>query len=133
VAGSKYRNWILVVILVSMPVGLWTVGNELLTPGYCPPYPVLRIPACFVVSFYFILILVSQFIHHRTVSQVLYHFGTFAGLATATWFSLSQLQGNAICPILFSIPLCYAAFVDFLALITLNLVWRINERKFFTD
>ena len=57
-ARSKYRKWIIVLVLVSLPLGLWLIYNELATPGYCPPYAVLGIPACYVVSFYFVLVLV---------------------------------------------------------------------------
>ena len=126
---SKYRTWIIVVVLVSLPAGLWLIYNELTTPGYCPPYPVLGIPACFVVSFYFALILFSQFVKNRALSNLLYQVGAIAGLATAIWFSVNHAQGNVRCPILFAIPVCYAALADFLLLITLNQVRCVDENQ----
>lgn len=126
---SKYRKWIIVLVLVSLPLGLWLIFNELKTPGYCPPYPVVGIPACFVVSFYFALVLVSQLVKNRTLSSILFNVGAIAGLATAIWFSVNHAQGNVQCPIIIGIPLCYAALVDFLVLITLNQVRCIDENQ----
>ena len=126
---NKYRKWIIGVVLVSLPFGLWLIYNELKTPGFCPPFPVLGIPACFVVSFYFALVLVSQFVKNRTTSNLLFQVGTLAGLATAIWFSVNHALGNSQCPILFGIPICYAALVDFLVLVTLNQVRCIDENQ----
>ena len=125
---SKYRKWIIVVVLVSLPFGLWLIYNELKTPGFCPSYPVLGIPACFVVSFYFALVLVSQFVKNRAISNLLFQVGAIAGFATAIWFSVNHAQGNIQCPIVIGIPICYAAFADFLVLITLNQVRCVDEK-----
>jgi len=116
-------------VLVSLPFGLWLIYNELKTPGFCPPYPVLGIPACFVVSFYFALVLVSQFVKNRATSNLLFQVGALAGLATAIWFSVNHALGNIQCPILFGIPICYAALMDFLVLVTLNQVRCIDEKQ----
>jgi len=126
---NKYRKWIIVLVLVSLPFGLWLIYNELRTPGFCPPYPVLGIPACFVVAFYFALVLVSQIIKNRTISNLLFQVGAIAGLATAIWFSVNHALGNVQCPVLFAIPICYAALADFLVLITLNQVRCIDEKQ----
>jgi len=126
---NKYRKWIVAVVLASLPFGLWLIYNELKTPGFCPPYPVLGIPACFVVSFYFALVLVSQFVKYRTISSLLFQVGALAGLATAVWFSVNHAMSNIQCPIVFGIPICYAALVDFLLLITLNQVRCIDEKQ----
>lgn len=127
---SKYRKWILYVLLVSLPFGLWLNYKELVSPGFCPPYPVLGIPTCFVMAFYFVLLLASQFVKNSSISSLLFHFSAIAGLATATWFSLNHWQGNMQCPILFGIPLCYAALVDFLVLIGLDQLRRIDEQHY---
>ena len=126
---SKYRKWIIVVVLASLPFGLWLIYNELKTPGFCPTYPVLGIPACFVVSFYFALVLVSQFVKNRVFSNLFFQVGAIAGFATAIWFSVNHAQGNIQCPILLGIPICYAAFADFLVLIILNQVRCIDENQ----
>jgi len=126
---SHYRKWIIGLVLISLPFGSWLIYNELKSPGFCPTYPVLGIPACFVVSFYFALVLVSQFVKNRTTSNLLFQFGALAGLATAIWFSVNNVLGNVQCPILIGIPICYAALADFLVLITLNQVRCIDENQ----
>lgn len=126
---SKYRKWIVLLVLVSLPFGMWLIFNELKTPGYCPPYPVLGIPACFVVSFYFALVLISQFVQNRTISNLIFQVGAIAGLATAIWFSVNHSLGNLHCPIVVGVPICYAALADFLVLITLNQVRCIDENQ----
>jgi len=124
---SKYRIWIVVVVLASLPFGLWLNYKELVIPGFCPPYPVLGIPTCFVMAFYFALVLVSQFVSNRLFSALLFNVGTIAGLATALWFSANNVLGNLQCPTLSGLPICYAALLDFLVLVTLNQARRIDE------
>jgi hypothetical protein len=125
---SKYQKWIIYLVLASLPFGLWLNYKELVSPGFCPPYPVLGIPTCFVMAFYFAFILVSQFVKYRPISNLLFQVGSIAGLATAIWFSVNHWQGNVQCPILLGIPICYAAFVDFLVLVILNQVRCIDEQ-----
>lgn len=128
---NKYRKWIIYVVLVSLPFGLWLNYKELVSPGFCPPYPVLGIPACFVVAFYFALVLVSQFVPNRSFSTLLFYVGAIAGLATAIWFSVNNALGNLLCPVLFGLPICYAALIDFLVLIALEQVRRIDEKQYY--
>lgn len=124
---SKYRKWIIFVVLVSLPFGLWLNYKELVTPGFCPPYPVLGIPTCFVMAFYLALVLASQFVSNRLFSSLLFNVGTIAGLATAAWFSVNNALGHLQCPTLFGLPICYAALLDFLVLVTLYQARRIDE------
>ena len=125
---SKYRKWIIYVALVSLPFGLWLNYKELVSPGFCPPYPVLGVPTCFVMALYFALVLVSQFIPNRALASLLFNVGAIAGLATAIWFTVNNALGNLHCPTLFALPICYAALVDFLVLIGLNQVRYIDEK-----
>lgn len=117
---NTYRNWIIVISVLSILVIPWLIYNEIQTPGYCPPYPLLGVPTCYVVPVYFGLIVVSQFIRQRLLASLLFQFGAIAGMATAIWFSVNHVLGNLQCPVLFGLPLCFAAFAAFLVLITLN-------------
>lgn len=126
---SKYRKWIIYLVVASLPFGLWLIYNELRSPGYCPPYPLLGFPTCHVVPFFFLLILASQFVSSEKFASLMFQVGAIAGLATAVWFSVNHALGNLQCPILFGIPLCYAALVDFLALITLNQIKCIDQNQ----
>lgn len=118
--NSNYRRWIIYISVISMLVLPWLVYKELGSPGFCPPFPGLGIPTCYLVPLFFLLILGSQFIRAGKLQALAFQSGAIAGLATAIWFSVHQALGKVQCPELFAVPLCYAALAAFLALITLN-------------
>ena len=124
---SRYRSWIILVSAASLLLIPWLVYNELATPGYCPPYPMLGLPTCYVMPVFLILVLASQFVRQSALSSLLFQSGVIAGLATAIWFSVNHVIGNVQCPLLFGIPLCFAALAVFLVLITLNQIRCIDQ------
>lgn len=125
---NPYRKWIVIISSLSLLVGLWLVVNEVRTPGFCPPFPVIGVPTCYLVLVYFLMVLGSQLVDQRYVRSILFQVGAISGFATAIWFSVHQYLGMAQCPVLFAIPLCYVAFFTFLALITLNQAACIDEK-----
>jgi hypothetical protein len=44
---------------------LWLVFNELQTAGHCPTYPLLGIPACYLVLVFFLLVVGAQLVKDR--------------------------------------------------------------------
>ena len=124
---SRYRSWIILVSAASLLLIPWLVYNELATPGYCPPYPMLGLPTCYVMPVFLLLVLASQFVRQSALSSLLFQSGVIAGLATAIWFSVNHVIGNVQCPLLFGIPLCFSALAVFLVLITLNQIRCIDQ------
>lgn len=124
---SKYRQWIIYLSLVSIAVTLWLVYSEIRSPGHCPPYPGIGVPACFMVLLFFGLVLLSQYVSKPGTNKLLFHLGAIPGLFTAVWFSVHQVQGAMQCPQLLGIPLCFVALGVFLLLIVLHQVRCIDE------
>ena len=89
---------------------LLLVINEIRTPCYCPSYPLIGVPACYLVLGYFSLVFLSTL---GKGSRILFLIGSIGGLLTAIWFSTNQLLGNAECPVFLSIPLCFVALATF--------------------
>ena len=117
---NKYRLWIIIFSSFATLVTLWLVYSELTSPGYCPPYPLLGTPTCYLVLVFFSLVLGAQFIKDKNISKILFYGGAVPGLGTAIWFSSNQLLGTAQCPAQFSVPLCFVALLTFIALIALK-------------
>jgi hypothetical protein len=99
---------------------LWLVFNELQTAGHCPTYPLLGIPACYLVLVFFLLVVGAQLVKDRNAGNLMFYSGALAGLGTAIWFSANQILGTARCPVEFDIPLCFVALLTFVALIVLR-------------
>jgi hypothetical protein len=107
------KTWIKILSIIGILVSSALIIQEIQTPCYCPPYPLIGIPACFLVLAFFSLILSSQYIKGQNLSLGLFWGGTIIGFLTAIWFSTNQLLGFAKCPQWFSIPLCFVAFLTF--------------------
>jgi len=126
---NKYRSWIIYLASVSILVTPWLIYNEFRTPGFCPPFPMLGIPTCYLVPVFLLLVIVSQWVTQKNLSSLMFQTGAIAGLATAIWFSVNHVLGNVQCPTLFGLPLCFAALASFLALITLNQIRCIDQNQ----
>lgn len=116
---NKYNRWIILLAVLGIIVALYLVINELVTPRFCPLYPIIGIPACYLVTAFFITAFLSLYIEKAKTSLILYYTACLAGLATALWFSSNQILGNTECPKLLGIPLCFVALLTFLALLIL--------------
>jgi len=127
IMNNKFRPWIIFLSAFGLLITLIVVINEFRTPGFCPCYPLLNVPACYMVSVFFTVVLGSQFIKDARTSSVIFFSGTIVGLVTAIWFSTKQILGTGLCPILFGIPipLCYVAFFVFVALLLLQFKGRV--------
>jgi hypothetical protein len=118
--NNRARTWSISISSLGVLAALWLSVNELNTAGHCPPYPVLGIPACYLVLVFFLLVLGSHFVKDKKIDSFVFYFGALAGLGTAIWFSTNQLLGTARCPIEFGIPLCFLALPTFATLIVLR-------------
>jgi uncharacterized membrane protein len=117
---NRFRPWILVITVLAMLVTLWLVYRESQTAGHCPPYPLLGIPACYMVLGFFCFVLAAQFVKDATTGKLVFYSGALAGILTAVWFSSNQVLGSAQCPRELGIPLCYLALLTFTGLIVLR-------------
>ncbi len=81
------------------------------TPGLCPTYPLLGLPACIVVDVFFVVMLAALLVGSRWSDHGLYGAATLAA-ATSIYFSARELLGLDSCPRLFDIPvpLCFTVF-----------------------
>lgn len=121
---NKTDVWIFIIAVVGIPFTLYLVINELLLPGYCPPYPAIDIPACYLVLLFFLLVLFSRFVKAVRIRNILFFTSCIAGIVTAMWFSTNQIIGNLKCPVILGIPLCYASLLIFSAMLFLGLLKR---------
>ena len=117
---KKYSIWIDLLSLSGIAIAIHLVANELKEPGYCPSYPVISIPACFLVFVFFLLVFITRFIRQSAPAKILFYTASSMGLTTAVWFSVNHLLNRVHCPVLIGIPLCFAALLTFLALIILG-------------
>jgi len=125
---NKYTKTIFVVLLMFLVPTIVLVVINWQEPGLCPPYPFIGLPACLVIGFYFILMLISLFISHKRIGDYLFYVPATIGLLSAIMFSTKQIMGLSQCPTLFNIPLplCYTAVVAFALLLLLK--WK-GEHK----
>lgn len=118
-------------IFIIAQLGFWTSiclsYKQIMTGKFCPP--LFNIPACYFSLLFFILIIVSLFLKEK-LSNYFFYIPAFLGLAMATWFSTLQIFDTTPfiqhCPQFYNIPLCYASFFVFLALIIL---YRFTNKK----
>jgi uncharacterized protein with PQ loop repeat len=110
------RKWIDLLSLAGTAIAIYLLIHERMSPGFCPRYPIIGIPACYLVLVFFILVFVVRYIKGKRVAQIIFWTVCIAGILTAAWFSTSHLLGNLQCPVLLNIPLCFAALLTFLAL-----------------
>lgn len=116
---GKFGKWMIFLAIAGLLTTVYLVVVELIQGDYCPEYPLIRIPACYLVLLYFGLVVTALFIKNIRLARIMYYSGTIAGLVTATWFSASHLLGTSQCPIIIGIPLCFVAFLTFGALLIL--------------
>ena len=99
------------------------------SPGLCPRYPVIGLPACVVVLGYFGLMFSALFIaDDRSGGWLFYGSGALA-LATGISFSLTELTlAGPQCPQVFGIPLPLCFTVPLMVALMLHWAWsgRLN-------
>jgi len=110
--NNTYRKYMLALGIVMLAA---TGGLVLLnagSPGLCPPYPVIGVPACMVMLGYFVLMVSALFVPNDPLGRWLFYVPGALALATGLGFSLKEivLAGDQ-CPQLFGIalPLCFTA------------------------
>lgn len=79
----------------------------------------MNIPACYLVSISFLIIILSEKIN-STKNLLIYYIGSILGLLIAVWFSMMEISNSSICPRLFQIPMCYISLIMFILLILLK-------------
>ncbi len=99
---------------------IYLVVMETMNTGFCPG--LWSIPACYFVLVAFILVLISSFIKNTAAAGFIFYSGSAGGLAIAIWFSYNQIAGLKHCPSLMGLPLCFASFFIFLAIIILGII-----------
>ena len=110
---------IFIISLLGFILALILVLKERKTPGICPKFSV--IPACYIVSFAYVFIVISGVFTLRWLQELFFWSGSIIGLILGIWFSFHNINGNKKCPKFFFFPLCYDSSVVFLLLIILKL------------
>ena len=120
-SGPRYAHTAIVAIAAaSLVLTLWLVYNEITNPPYCPR--IFYIPACFIVSVAYTLVVVSEFIKKREANILMYLIGAGMGAVLAVWFSFNHIAGLEPCPIILSIPMCYASLLACVILIVIKMI-----------
>jgi hypothetical protein len=117
---NRARTWSISISSLGILATLWLSANELNTAGHCPPYPLLGIPACYLVLVFFSFVLGAHLVNDKKISSLMFYSGALAGLGTAIWFSINQILDTAHCPVELGIPLCFVALLTFTTLIVLR-------------
>lgn len=121
---TRYRSSILILALVMLEGTVLLVINEARTPGFCPTYPVLGVPACWVVLVYFATMTVALFVAGAAGATLFFVAGALA-ISTGLFFStLEILTPGQQCPQLFGIPLPLCFTVPPMTGLMLWLGWR---------
>jgi hypothetical protein len=115
---GKLAKAILIISAVGILFSIYLVISEILAPGYCPR--IFQIPACFIVLFSFVCVLVSVFMSGNLFNLVLFFTGADIGIILAVWFSCNQITGLEECPRLFGLPLCFGSLAMFASLIIIK-------------
>lgn len=102
---QKYRNPIIIITLVMVFATTGLIIANASSPGFCPPYPLLGFPACVVMAAYFLIILMSQFVKNKSISNYMFYIPAILAFATGTFFSVKEIMGLSHCPRVFDIPL----------------------------
>ncbi len=119
---QKFHIWNDLLSLSGVAVAIYLVINELIEPGYCPRYPVVEIPACYLVLVFFSIVYSASFVSSIQLANLMFYTASILGIATAVWFSVNHLLNRLQCPVLLEIPLCFAALFTFLALIIVGFI-----------
>ena len=128
---NRYKTPILVLGLLLTGGTILLVFNESQSPGFCPAYPVLGVPACFVVLTYFVLITSTVTVQDSAWSRIFF-FGVGAlAIATGAYFSTLEITTpGPQCPQLFGIPLPLCFTVPGTVALMLFLGWRGLPRRY---
>ena len=106
---------------------LLLVFNESQTPGFCPSYPVLGVPACYVVLVYFTIITTTLFLDDGAIVRILFYGTCALAIITGSYFStLELITPGTQCPQLFGIPLplCFTVAPTIILVLVLGWVGR---------
>jgi hypothetical protein len=119
---NVYQRWIMIVAVMFFVPTCYLIYLNLQNPGFCPPYPLIGLPACVVIAVYFAMILVSLIIKDERVSSYVFFIPALLGLGSGILFSTKQIIGLSYCPTLFEIPLplCFTAVPAFAVLLYLK-------------
>ena len=103
---NPFRPYLLTIGLFTITITLILVSKNTSTPGFCPTYPTLNLPACVVVLIYFIGVTVALLLPYERMSNTLFFtFGTLS-ILTGLYFSTVEITTpGQQCPQLFGIPL----------------------------
>lgn len=120
---DKYINVSLILFILST-IGLVIV--EVQSPGYCPTYPFLNIPGCFVILTYFIIMFLAMQMKGKFGSLLFYIFGVIV-FFSSVYFSYNEVMNLGHCPQAFTIPLplCFTVFPT----MALLLFWKLRADK----
>ena len=101
------------------------VFNDSQSPGFCPAYPVLGVPACYVVLIYFSVVATTLYAAPTRKMQILFFAVGLLAIATGIYFStLEIITPGPQCPRLFGIPLPLCFTVPPTMGLILFLGWR---------
>lgn len=104
------------ILVLGILFAMYLIINDIRMPGYCPSLWI--VPACYPVLVYFLVPLMCSFVQIPHKNIIAYIF-TGAGLITAVFFSLRAISGVGYCPVVFNIPMCFAALLTFTVLLIL--------------
>lgn len=91
---DKYINFILIFMVLATTS---LVVAEIQSPGFCPPYPILRIPACMVMLAYFLIMLLGQNMKGK-IGKYVFLIPTIIAISSATYFSYNEIMDLGHCP-----------------------------------
>jgi hypothetical protein len=108
---ERYFRQMVIISGIMVLATTFVVFLNVRSPGLCPEYPVIGLPACMVVAIYFIAILASLFFKSRAANLIFY-LATSLAFLTSIYFSVKEITGMGSCPRLFDIPLplCFIVF-----------------------
>lgn len=102
---DRFRTIQVVITGALVVSGVGLVAMEMRRPGFCPTYPVLDIPACYVMGLLFLWMFIANFIEQRRAEIAIYFGSGLLALTSSTFFSTQAFLGVGYCPEVFGIPL----------------------------
>jgi hypothetical protein len=98
------------------------------SPGLCPQYPLVGLPACVVMLGYFTLMFLALFVTDDPLGRWLFFLPAVLAFFTGVGFSITELTASGTqCPQLFGIPLPLCFTVP--PMVGLMLFWGWNGTK----
>ncbi len=110
--GNRFGKRMLVLGTVMLAATGGLVLLNARSPGLCPPYPVLGLPACVVMLSYFALMFSALFVSNPRLSRWLFFIPGGIALASGIGFSIKELVlAGTQCPQVLGVPLplCFTA------------------------